>query len=167
MVYKRKTWTEKLHDKKQFPKILKFDPKFPCGKALTKWGAQPGDSVVLTAPIEVDELMRQVPVGKVITIFEICDTLAQRHKAMYCCSLTTGIFINIVAHAAEEAKKRGEVPITPYWRTLKTNGLLNSKYPGGIEVQKQLLEKEGLVVCAKGKNLFVKDFEDYLYQDLE
>ena len=64
MVYKKKTWSEKLQDKKQFPKILEFDPKFPCGKALSKWGAQPGDPVVLTAPFEVDEFMKQVLIEK-------------------------------------------------------------------------------------------------------
>jgi alkylated DNA nucleotide flippase Atl1 len=167
MAYKKKTWTEKLHDKKEFPKILEFDPNFPCGKALSKWGAEPGDPVVLTAPIEVDEVIRQVPKGKIITIFEICDVLAKRHQAKFCCSLTTGIFMNIVAHAAEEAKERGESVITPYWRALKTNGVLNPKYPGGADAQKQLLEKEGLIVLAKGKNYFVKDFKANLYQDLE
>lgn len=34
--------------------------------------------------------------------------------------------------------------------TLKSNGELNAKYPGGIEAQKELLEKEGLIVIAKG-----------------
>lgn len=167
MAYKKKTWTEKLHNKKEFPKILEFDPKFPCGKALSKWGAEPGDPVVLTAPIEVDELIRQVPKGKIITIFEICVVLAKRHQAKFCCSLTTGIFINIVAHAAEEAKERGESVITPYWRALKTNGVLNPKYPGGVEKQKQLLEKEGLSIDQKGKKYAVRDYDKYLYSIVE
>ena len=33
---------------------------------------------------------------------------------------------------------------TPYWRTLKANGELNEKYPGGIEKQKELFEREGI-----------------------
>ncbi len=40
---------------------------------------------------------------------------------------------------------------TPYWRTLKANGELNAKYPGGIEVQKEFLEKEGHTVITKGR----------------
>jgi alkylated DNA nucleotide flippase Atl1 len=51
---------------------------------------------------------------------------------------------------------------TPYWRTLKNNGELNKKYPGGAENQKKLLEKEGHVIINKGKRIFVKDFEKYL-----
>jgi hypothetical protein len=43
MAYKRKFWKEKLEDNKKFPKILKFDPKFPCGKSLEKMGARKGD----------------------------------------------------------------------------------------------------------------------------
>ncbi|MEN3034815.1 MAG: hypothetical protein ABC537_00800 [Candidatus Methanosuratincola sp.] len=31
----------------------------------------------------------------------------------------------------------------PYWRTLKAGGFVNEKYPGGIEAQRDMLEKEG------------------------
>ena len=40
---------------------------------------------------------------------------------------------------------------TPYWRTLKANGELNAKYPGGVEAQKEMLEKEGHTVIQKGR----------------
>lgn len=162
MVYKKKTWTEKLQDKKKYPKVIMFERSFPCGKALEKWGAQVGDSVVITQPLEVDELMKKVPKGKVITIYEICTRLAKKHNVKYCCPLTTGIFINIAAHAAEETKEKGEKDSTPYWRTLKTNGVLNHKFPGGVEKQKKLLEEEGFTIIGKGKTLTVKDYEQYL-----
>ena len=106
MTYKKKTWTEKLNDSKNFPKILKFEEKFPCGKALKKWGAKPGDTVVLAPPIEVDTIIKKIPKGKLVTIKEICSQLAKKHKTKYCCSLTTGIFINITAHSAEESKDK-------------------------------------------------------------
>ena len=142
MVYKRKSWTEKLQDRKNFPKILKFERSFPCGKALEKWGAKPGDTVVLAPPLEVDAIMKNVPNGNLITIYEICRQLAKNHDAKFCCSLTTGIFINIAAHAAEESREKGEKDITPYWRTLKTDGVLNEKFPSGTEAQKKKLEKD-------------------------
>ncbi|HRU41646.1 MAG TPA: methylated DNA-protein cysteine methyltransferase, partial [Candidatus Diapherotrites archaeon] len=53
---------------------------------------------------------------------------------------------------------------TPYWRTLKKGGELNEKYPGGVELQKALLETEGHTVVARGKRYFVKDFEEKLYR---
>jgi len=162
MTYKKKTWQEKLQDNKKFPKILKFNPKFPCGKALQKMGAKPGDSVVLVAPLEVDGIMKNVPRGKLITLNEICEVLAKRHDVKFCCTLTTGIFIMIVAHAAEETKEKGERNSTPYWRTLKMDGFLNDKYPGGAEAQKKLLEKEGFKILKKGKKYVVENYEDYL-----
>lgn len=162
MTYKRKSWSEKLRESKNMPKTLAFDPRFPCGKALQKMGARPGDSVVLAPGVEVDEMMRSVPRGKVITINEICARLAERHGAKYCCTLTTGIFITIAAHAAEEAMARGEENITPYWRTLKAGGFLNDKFPGGAEAQKRRLEKEGFRVIAKGKRYYVSGYQSHL-----
>lgn len=55
---------------------------------------------------------------------------------------------------------------TPYWRTLKANGELNPKYPGGIEAQKEKLESEGHTIIEKGrKNIkyYVKDYENALF----
>jgi len=80
---------------------------------------------VIPAPMEVDEIMRQVPEGKLITINEIRSILAKKHNATIGCPITTGIFAWIAANAAEEARMEGKKSITPYWRTLKT-GLLEN-----------------------------------------
>jgi len=50
----------------------------------------------------------------------------------------------------------------PYWRTLKADGFLNEKYPGGELAQKKLLEPEGFTILKKGKKRMVKDFEKYV-----
>jgi alkylated DNA nucleotide flippase Atl1 len=50
----------------------------------------------------------------------------------------------------------------PYWRTLKADGFLNEKYPGGLEAQKTLLEKEGHKIVRRGKKYQVADFEKHL-----
>ena len=157
MAYKRKTWKEKLEDSKNFPKILEFESNFPCAKALLKMGAKPGDSVVIAPPVDVNEIMNDVPAGKLITLNEICRKLAQKHKTKYCCTLTTGIFVTISANAAQETGSG-----VPYWRTIKNTGELNGKYPGGLDGHKELLEKEGFSVIKKGKKYFVENYEDYL-----
>lgn len=41
-------------------------------------------------------------------------------------------------------------------------GVLNEKYPGGLEVQKRRLAEEGHAVVAKGKKYVVADFDKYL-----
>jgi alkylated DNA nucleotide flippase Atl1 len=163
MPCRKKSWQEKLADKKGLPKILKLEERFPCYNAVHKMGAEVGDEVVLVNPTEIVELMRKVPRGKVLTIVEICKKIAKAHGVKGCCSLTTGIFIMTAANAAEEAAKDGKDLGLPYWRTLKANGLLNEKYPGGVEAQKSLLEKEGLIIRGKGRKLYVDDYEKYLF----
>ena len=101
--------------------------------------------------------MKKVPKQGLITLNKICQKLAKKHKTKYCCTLTTGIFVMIVAKAAEETNSD-----VPYWRTIKNNGQLNEKYPGGVERQKKLLEKEGHTAIKKGKKYYVKDYQDKL-----
>ena len=162
MAYKKKSWQEKLADKKNLPKILKLQKSFPCYNAVHKMGAEAGDDVVFVNPSEVVSLMKQVPKGKLITLAEICKTIAKKHHVKGCCSLTTGIFIMTAANAAEEAANQGKSLDIPYWRTLKADGFLNEKYPGGALAQKKLLEQEGFTILKKGKKFVVNDFEKYL-----
>jgi len=144
---KRKSWQEKLADSKDLPRVEEITEKMS-----KRWGS---GTVVIPAPKEVDEIMARVPEGKLITINQIREVLAQKHGATIGCPMTTGIFAWIAAHAAAEGKK----DTTPYWRTLKTGGEINPKYPGGVESQKKLLETEGHTVIQKGKKYVVDDFE--------
>jgi alkylated DNA nucleotide flippase Atl1 len=151
---RKKTWQEKLADSKDLPKVEKIAPHMN-----QKWGR---GTVVVPAPKEVDAVMKRVPRGKLITINEIRQSLAKKHQATIGCPITTGIFAWIAAHAAEEAAALGKVRTTPYWRTLKSGGELNPKYPGGIAAIRQRLESEGHRVVQKGKRYLVADFETAL-----
>src|SRR5579862_6575178 len=131
---KRKTWREKLADDKDLPKVVKI-----TGRMTSRWGK---GTVAIAAPREIDAIMRKVPEGKLITINEIRELVAKKHKATIGCPITSGIFAWIAAHAAAESADAGEVEITPYWRTLKSGGELNPKYPGGIAELKVRLEAE-------------------------
>jgi len=158
----KKTWQEKLKDKATLPEVHILEKRFPCYNAVHKMGAEVGDDVILVNPSEVVEIMKQVPKGKLITIVEICKKIANKHGVQACCSLTTGIFIMTAANAAEEANKEVKSLDIPYWRTLKSDGFLNPKYPGGQEAHKKLLEREGYKVIQKGKKYLVQDFQKYL-----
>ena len=60
----------------------------------------------------------------------------------------------------------GKTDITRYWRTLKSKGELNEKYPGGVENQATYLREEGHTI-ELGKNnkpRKVKDFEKALVE---
>jgi hypothetical protein len=151
---KRKSWREKLADSKDLPKVVPI-----TGKMSSRWGR---GTVAIPAPREVDAIMKRVPAGKLITINEIRALVARKHGATIGCPITTGIFAWIAAHAAAEAAAAAETRITPYWRTLKSGGELNAKYPGGVAELKKRLRAEGHRVVAKGKRFVVVDYEDYL-----
>lgn len=150
----KKSWREKLADDKGLPQVQRVE-----GKLSQRWGA---GLMVIPAPREVDALMKQVPRGKVTTINELRAALAKKHKADFACPITTGIFSWIAAHAAAEHAAEGRKRITPYWRTLKSGGELNPKYPGGIPAIKKLLRGEGNKVIQRGKRFFVADFQERL-----
>jgi hypothetical protein len=154
---KKKSWREKLADSKGLPKIGRIDGKLK--KMNPRWGR---GTCVIPAPLEVDAVMRKVPKGKLLTINQIREFLANKHRTTIGCPITTGIFAWIAAHAADEAAGEGKKRVTPYWRTLKSGGELNPKYPGGIANLKSRLEAEGHRVVQKGKRFLVDGFEKSL-----
>ena len=69
----RKSWREKLADSKDLPRLVEIT------KSMSqRWGI---GTVVIPAPMEVDEIMRKVPRGKLITINQIREVVAKRHGA--------------------------------------------------------------------------------------
>ena len=100
--------------------------------------------------------------GSSTTIDELRKALARRHRATFACPITTGIFSWIAAHAAAEAENEGKKRTTAYWRTLKTGGEVNPKYPGGIAALKRKLIAEGHKVLQKRKRFFIEDFGEKL-----
>lgn len=63
MSTRNKSWREKLEDSKDLPKV-----EIITEKMSKRWGE---GTVVIPAPIEVNEIMRTVPEGKLITIDQI------------------------------------------------------------------------------------------------
>ena len=158
MAKKKKSWREKLANDQGLPQVQEI-----TGKMSQRWGR---GTVAIPAPREVDEIMARVPRGKLITINQIREVIARKHGATIGCPITCGIFAWVAAHAAEEAAAEGNSDIPPYWRTLKSNGELNPKYPGGVEAQAARLEGEGHVIePGRGrKPPRVKDFEKALVE---
>jgi alkylated DNA nucleotide flippase Atl1 len=154
MTNPKKSWREKMAGPKGLPKVV------PIPESMGRqWGK---GTILIPAPKEVDGVMRGVPRGKLITVSEIRRILARRHKATIGCPITTGIFAMIAAHAAREALEEGRKRVTPYWRTLKAGGEINSKYPGGLEDQRKRLQEEGHRVIRKGRKFVVEDYESHL-----
>ena len=151
----KKDFNAMLHDSKDMPKIQIITDE----KSIQKYG---GDKMYFAPPIAYDAVMRRVPSGKLLTVGTIREYFARQNGADFTEPITAGIFVSIAAWASHQR----ETDKTPWWRTLKANGELNPKYPGGAEAQKALLEKEGHTVLQKGRtNLkyYVKDYEKALF----
>lgn len=152
----KKDFNAMLRDSKDMPKIQIITDQ----KSIEKYG---GDRMYFAPPMDYDAAMRRVPYGKLTTVGDIRAWFTEQSGADFTEPITAGIFVSIAAWASYQ---RGENE-TPWWRTLKANGELNPKYPGGAEAQKEKLEAEGHTVIRKGRTnikYVVKDYEKALYK---
>ena len=154
---KGKTWKQKLTE--EHPNHGKVVPVPPGMRKRFGDGA-----MLIPRPRDVDGLLRKVRKGRLATPAWIRARLAADAGADSACPFTTGIFVRIAAEAAEEDRQAGKKRITPYWRTVREDGSLNEKYPGGVRAQAARLREEGFRIQAgRGKQPpKVKDFAQYL-----
>ena len=144
-----------LHDSKDMPKFQIITDE----KSIKRYG---GDRMYFAPPIEYDRVMRLVPYGKLLTIGSIRDYFARQSGADFTEPITAGIFVSIAAWASHQRPDDK----TPWWRTLKADGELNPKYPGGVEEQKKRLEQEGHTIIQKGRTnirYYVRNYESSLF----
>lgn len=152
----KKDFNAMLRDSKDMPKIIEITDE----KSIEKYG---GNRMYFAPPCDYDAVMRRIPKGKLITVGDIRAYFAKQNNADFTDPITAGIFCSIAAWASFQRTE----DITPYWRTLKNNGELNPKYPGGINEQKKLLEAEGFTIIKKGRTnirYYVKDYGKYLFE---
>jgi alkylated DNA nucleotide flippase Atl1 len=140
----------------ELPKVISVPAKFQKQMG--------GKRVLIPAPLMVDELVRKVRKGKLVTVGQLRECLAAKFDADSTCPMTMGIFLTIVAQAAEEDVQEGKKRIAPYWRVIKVDGSLNPKFPGGVKAQASRLKTEGHSIApGKGKKPpKVKDFQKVL-----
>ena len=146
----KKSWRAKL-EKPQEPAVFEMNER-----DSKRFG--PGKMLIPT-PLMVDEVIRGVRRGKLITTGTIRKMLAEKMGADVTCPLCTGIFVRISAETAEEDRAAGKAKVTPYWRVITDKGELNEKFPGGAAAAAKKLREEGHRVAAKGKKMVVVDFE--------
>jgi hypothetical protein len=154
MPSKPKSAREKLLSRQQ-REIVDVPPE-----AITKLG---GRTMLIARPLDIEELVFTIPKGKLATMSVLRAKLARDFGAETTCPLTTGIFLRLVAEAAEEDRAEGKTKIAPYWRVIKNDGSLNEKFPGGEKSHTALLKSEGFKVESSGKRKpRVADFEKHV-----
>ena len=104
-------WRSKL-EKAQEPSVFEM-----TGKTAERFG--PGKMLIPT-PMMVDEVIRSVRRGRLITTGAIRKILAEKMGADVTCPLCTGIFVRISAETSEEDRAAGRARVTPYWRVVTT-----------------------------------------------
>ena len=102
-------------------------------------------TMLIPTPRLVEAVVWKVPVGGVMVLSELRRRLAEAHGADFACPLTTGIFLRIVAEAAEEElKENPAAAVAPWWRVVRDDGKLIDKFPGAPSLQADRLRAEGL-----------------------
>jgi hypothetical protein len=118
-----------------------------------KFFGGPG-KMLLPGPATVAALIKKVPEHKLVTTNLLCQELTDQFKVRGTCPVTTK---NALQAVANDATRK-----VAYWRVIKANGGLMSRFPGGPEGQAALLKKEGFAIDRKGKIPKVKDFQKSL-----
>ena len=150
----RSSWSEKLDQSKGLPKVV------PIGPTMSRqWGE---GTVVVPTPREVDEIMKAVPAGKLITIQEIPrswpNVITPRSAARLQSAFSHG------SRRMPPKKTTSPNAAAPLLTggTLKSGGFLNEKFPGGVSAHRAKLEAEGHDIVQRGQKFAVVDYKDFL-----
>lgn len=83
-------------------------------------GMKAGQRMLISSPAQIDAAIRAIPSGTSIDAPTLRARLAKAAGADVTCPLTTGIFLRIVAEAANEAHAEGAPPsrLAPVWRVI-------------------------------------------------
>jgi len=130
---KKKTWREKLNEFKEKTHVITPEWEEKLGKG----------KILIPKALDIERLINNTDKGELLTNDIIREILAKEKKVKVTAAIPTGIYLKIIALAAEEERPIQKDNITPYWRVLKPDGSINIKYPGGAERQIALLESEG------------------------
>lgn len=152
---KHKTYTERLKAMRpdtRVERLAGFRAKFGKG------------TIAIPAAKEVEQIMRKVPRGKLITLRGIQEIVARRHGATMGCPIITGLSAWLVGQAAYEQAAAGKKQVAPFWRTIENSGDINPNCPGSRKELKKLLESEGHKVVVRGKRYRVVNYEEALVE---
>jgi alkylated DNA nucleotide flippase Atl1 len=134
----RKSWREKLE-------LCKPPHVDITEKAFL--GIPAGVKMLISSPTEVRDFVSSIPRGKCVSVGDLREALANRHRAKITCPLTTGIYLRIVAEAALDELESGKPieRITPFWRVISPKDTLAKKLRCGAEFVRARREEEGIV----------------------
>jgi hypothetical protein len=137
MAHKRKTWQEKMHPN-MVAKVETTMRQFA--------DIPPGVTMLVANPEVVEAYIKDIPEGTHTSLQQMRKDLAAEYNAAYCCPVTSGIFLRIVAEAAHEAITEGKTvdEVAPFWRMIDAKAPVAKKLSFGTDFVKAQRAKEGL-----------------------
>lgn len=137
MANRKKTWTEKLNPT-AIPKVETLAKNFADIPA--------GAKMLVPTPMMVRDYVLQIPKGTSTNIRQMRRDLAATHQADFCCPLTSGIFLRIVAEHAWELIQQGAdlETVPPFWRVVDARSTTAKKLSFGTEFLSQQRTRENL-----------------------
>ena len=133
---KKLSWSEKLENGK--PHYIKtLDKNFAGMKA--------GQIMLIPSTKLIDNFIQKIPKGKAMSIVDMRNKLAKKHKADVTCPVATGFVLKTVAEAAFEKHNEGQrlSAVTPVWRVLNADSptLKKLSFDTEILLKQRKLEK--------------------------
>lgn len=134
----KKSWSEKLHAHKEI-QVKKLEKAFA--------DMPEGCIMLIATPEIVNNYINQIPKGRSVDISTLRNDLALAYNAEKTCPLTTGIFLRIVAEAANEQHQKGAAwkNVTPFWRVIDDRSNLAKKLSFDAAIIHQLRKKEKII----------------------
>jgi len=78
------TWVYKRENPaKGLPKVFRVDPE-----KAGRWGTKVGDTCAIAVPKDIDNFIKKVPKGKIVTINELRQAVAKKYKSDIACPIT-------------------------------------------------------------------------------
>jgi hypothetical protein len=132
----QKSWADKMEQDHSV--VKKLDKDFADMKS--------GSLMYISNPKTIEAYIRNIPKGKAVDLKTMRKDLALEHAAEVTCPVTTGIFLRIVAEAANEQLEQGKAigRITPFWRVIDTKMPLAKKLTFGTKLIREQRKKEKL-----------------------
>ena len=105
-----------------------------------------GATMYVGTPQVVADYISHIPYGHTTTLQQMRKDLAAEHRAEYCCPITAGIFLRIVAEAAYEQYVAGAKisELAPFWRMIDRRTPVAKKLSFGYDFVAERRRAEGL-----------------------
>jgi hypothetical protein len=141
---KGKTWSDKIAGDK-LPEVRRNEKGFA--------DIPPGSTMLIATAKIVDDYIREIPIGKEVTLQTMRKDLAVQYQADYSCPVVSGILLRIVAEASYEQYSKGKPlsKVTPFWRMIDEKSTIGKKVSFGSEFIKAQRKKEGIDAVTKKK----------------